>query len=246
MLVAACLAQLANFSSNSDSRIGLLGWPYAARMGRTVALVEQTTRLGGMLGAGLCHLDKRYFASVSGIIREWCDRNRDYYLTQLPDDPIVRAPTAGFEMSVRLGTKFEPHIAEKHFRQLVAEAKRTALGLVQAGWVPPRPRSVKVPGSAVICGAGDFWRDAPYRGVTIDPFPCRDQHVLFKRQVAWVTICKRGFDECGSPRCMEALGVRDVLEAPVLAAVGAALDPVAKIPETKVCAVRVETCATVS
>jgi hypothetical protein len=49
--------------------------------------------------------------------------------------------------------------------------------------------------------------------LTVDPFPCRDQHVLFKRQVSWVTICKRAFDECGSPRCMEALGVSDVLAA---------------------------------
>jgi ADP-heptose:LPS heptosyltransferase len=69
------------------------------------------------------------------------------------------------------------------------------------------------PGSALLAGHGDFWRNCRYRALTIDPFPCRDQHVLFKRQVAWVTICKRAFDECGSPRCMEALGVRDVLEA---------------------------------
>ena len=96
----------------------------AARMGLTVALVEETTRLGGMLGAGLCHLDKKYFASVSGIIREWCDRNRDYYLRELPDDPVVKAAPVGSDMAVRLGTKFEPHIAEKHFKELVAEAGR--------------------------------------------------------------------------------------------------------------------------
>ena len=84
----------------------------AARMGASVTLVEETTRLGGMLSAGLCHLDKKYFASVSGIIREWCDRNRDYYLRELPDDPVVKAAPVGSDMAVRLGTKFEPHIAE--------------------------------------------------------------------------------------------------------------------------------------
>jgi 3-hydroxyacyl-CoA dehydrogenase len=31
--------------------------------------------------------------------------------------------------------------------QLIAQAKRTALGLLQAGWTPPAPRTVKVPGS---------------------------------------------------------------------------------------------------
>ena len=96
----------------------------AARMGRSVAIIEETTRLGGMLSGGLCHLDKRYFASVSGILRQWCDLNRDYYLKHLPDDPVVRAAPAGYDMSVRQGTKFEPHVAERHFGRLVAEAKR--------------------------------------------------------------------------------------------------------------------------
>jgi ADP-heptose:LPS heptosyltransferase len=69
------------------------------------------------------------------------------------------------------------------------------------------------PGSALLAGHGDFWRNCRYRALTIDPFPCRDQHVLFKREVAWVTICKRAFAECGSPRCMAGLAVRDVLTA---------------------------------
>src|SRR6185437_17099880 len=34
------------------------------------------------------------------------------------------------------------------------------------------------PGSAVICGAGDFFANSPYRAVTVDPFPCRDQPLL--------------------------------------------------------------------
>ena len=69
------------------------------------------------------------------------------------------------------------------------------------------------PGSALLAGYGAFWRNCRYRALTIDPFPCRDQHVLFKREVAWVTICKRAFAECGAPRCMEGLNVRDVLAA---------------------------------
>jgi ADP-heptose:LPS heptosyltransferase len=61
------------------------------------------------------------------------------------------------------------------------------------------------PGSALISGAGLFWRDAPFRAVTVDPFPCRDQRVLFKREIAWVRRCGRGIDECPRPRCMEAI-----------------------------------------
>jgi ADP-heptose:LPS heptosyltransferase len=71
------------------------------------------------------------------------------------------------------------------------------------------------PGSDVICGAGDFWRAAPYRSVTVKPFPCRDQHVLFRREIAWVQRCGRTIDQCAAPRCMEAI---------TLAAVEAAID----------------------
>jgi hypothetical protein len=69
------------------------------------------------------------------------------------------------------------------------------------------------PGSAVICGAGDFWRASPYRAVTVDPFPCRDQRVLFKREIAWVRRCGRGTAECPAPRCMHAIGLEDVTVA---------------------------------
>ena len=61
------------------------------------------------------------------------------------------------------------------------------------------------PGSAVICGAGDFWRDMPYRAVTVDPFACRDQTILFKRDIAWVRRCGRSVAECPAHRCMSAI-----------------------------------------
>lgn len=62
------------------------------------------------------------------------------------------------------------------------------------------------PGSALICGAGRFWRDMPYRAVTVDPFPCRDQTVLFKRDIDWVRRCGRSTAQCAAPRCMDAIG----------------------------------------
>jgi ADP-heptose:LPS heptosyltransferase len=66
------------------------------------------------------------------------------------------------------------------------------------------------PGSSLICGAGDFWRDTRYRAVTVDPFPCRDQRVLFKRDIEWVRRCGRSVAQCPAPRCMEAIDVDDV------------------------------------
>ncbi len=69
------------------------------------------------------------------------------------------------------------------------------------------------PGSAVICGAGDFWRNSPYSAVTVDPFPCRDQTILFGRDIAWVRRCGRSTAECAHARCMDAIGIRAVTDA---------------------------------
>jgi ADP-heptose:LPS heptosyltransferase len=69
------------------------------------------------------------------------------------------------------------------------------------------------PGSAVLCGSGDFWRDAPQRALTLDPFPCRDQRILFRRKLDWVRRCTRSTAECAEPRCMHAIEVSTVLQA---------------------------------
>jgi ADP-heptose:LPS heptosyltransferase len=73
------------------------------------------------------------------------------------------------------------------------------------------------PGSAVICGTGDFFADCPYRAVTVDPFPCRDQTIQFFRDVAWVRRCERlpGASPGGCERalCMEAITVAAVTSA---------------------------------
>jgi len=71
------------------------------------------------------------------------------------------------------------------------------------------------PGSALISGPGLFWRDAPFRAVTVEPFPCRDQRVLFKREIAWVRRCGRGIGECPRPRCMDAIDLAQVCAATV-------------------------------
>jgi ADP-heptose:LPS heptosyltransferase len=69
------------------------------------------------------------------------------------------------------------------------------------------------PGSATISGAGAFWRESPYRAVTIDPFPCRDQRVLFRREVPWVRRCGRTLQQCAHPRCMDAIELDAVIAA---------------------------------
>jgi ADP-heptose:LPS heptosyltransferase len=69
------------------------------------------------------------------------------------------------------------------------------------------------PGSATLFGRGEFWRDAPFREVTLADFPCRDQRTLFKRRIEWVRRCQRTLAECAAPRCMQGIGVEPVLAA---------------------------------
>ncbi len=69
------------------------------------------------------------------------------------------------------------------------------------------------PGSATISGAGNFWRAAPYRAVTVDPFPCRDQRILFRREIPWVRRCARTLAQCPEPRCMQAIPDAAVTQA---------------------------------
>ena len=69
------------------------------------------------------------------------------------------------------------------------------------------------PGTPQLVGSGRFFRNAPWKAVIVDPFPCRDQPILYKRQVLWVRRCARTTRECASPACMHAIGVRDVIAA---------------------------------
>lgn len=75
------------------------------------------------------------------------------------------------------------------------------------------------PGSALICGPGDYFAGMPGRAVIVEPFACRDQSIQFFREVPWVRRCERlyGTSEgrCARPLCMEAVA---------LAAVNAAVD----------------------
>ena len=69
------------------------------------------------------------------------------------------------------------------------------------------------PSSALLTGRGEFWKDAPFTEVTVAEFACRDQPVLFGRDIIWVRTCRRTLAECARPRCMEAIALEDVLRA---------------------------------
>ena len=80
------------------------------------------------------------------------------------------------------------------------------------------------PGSATLTGPGRYYAAMPWRAATVDPYPCRDQRVLFRREIPWVRRCGRSTAECARPRCMEAIGVD---------AVAAAIDRVLALPDPR-------------
>jgi ADP-heptose:LPS heptosyltransferase len=87
-------------------------------------------------------------------------------------------------------------------------------GVAHLGRVTGTPTvSLFGPGSHVICAPGQFWRDMPWAAVVQDPFPCRDQRLLFRREITWVRRCTRSTAECAEPRCMHAIALEAVLEA---------------------------------
>jgi ADP-heptose:LPS heptosyltransferase len=69
------------------------------------------------------------------------------------------------------------------------------------------------PGSAVLFGGGEFWRNIPDRKVTIEHFPCRDENIVFRRYLPWAEQCGRTPDQCAAPKCMQALTTGMVVEA---------------------------------
>jgi ADP-heptose:LPS heptosyltransferase len=72
------------------------------------------------------------------------------------------------------------------------------------------------PGSSFLYGKGDFWRNAPYVGIAEDPFPCRDQKRLFRREIDWVRRCGRSPTACPTPgACMQAIPFCSVEKAVV-------------------------------
>ena len=75
------------------------------------------------------------------------------------------------------------------------------------------------PGSALLFGAGSFWRNAAFRAVTVENFPCRDQTLLFKRDITWVRRCQRATGEtrtattCHTADCMHEITIAAVTGA---------------------------------
>ncbi|GAB2901517.1 glycosyltransferase family 9 protein [Uliginosibacterium flavum] len=72
------------------------------------------------------------------------------------------------------------------------------------------------PGSSLISGAGEYWRDSPFTALSID-IACRNQTNTFRRQAAWIQRCSRSFgpaaNQCAEARCMQGITLEVVQAA---------------------------------
>ncbi|MBT7411070.1 MAG: glycosyltransferase family 9 protein [Methylococcales bacterium] len=81
-------------------------------------------------------------------------------------------------------------------------------GMAHFGRITDTPTVVLFgPGSAVICGKGDFWKNSRYETVFEADIKCRDQNILFRRKLSWVKRCGRTTRSCSHAICMQAITV---------------------------------------
>ena len=92
----------------------------AARMGRSVALVEENAHLGGMSASGLGKSDIENRAAIRGFFAEFVERVHRCYLEKYgPDSENVRL--------CREGYYYEPSVAEATFDRMVEEQPSISL-----------------------------------------------------------------------------------------------------------------------
>lgn len=132
LLVAPAPAPLAGAEPAREAEVcvyggtsgGVVAAVQAARMGRRVVLVEPGRHLGGMTSGGLSAVDIGEPRSVGGIAREYFTRLVAAYGKKLRwDQPFQGSggPATGGAYSI------EPHVAERVFEEMAAEAGVTVL-----------------------------------------------------------------------------------------------------------------------
>ena len=78
----------------------------AARSQKSVALIEQSPVLGGVLSSGVIRLDDMYVESNSGVMEEFRQRVKSYHRSELAEDPLVKGSSkarSSFSLECRGG-----------------------------------------------------------------------------------------------------------------------------------------------
>jgi hypothetical protein len=137
---------------------GVVAAVSASREGEKVVLIEPGRHLGGMVSGGLGATDFGNRGAIGGISREFFRRVLDHYVkTYGAGSPQVKDCSDGF--------KFEPHVAEAVFEDMIREAKvevvrESTLGRVEV--VDSRVVSIRTNRGETFLGA--VFIDASYEG----------------------------------------------------------------------------------
>lgn len=140
----------------------------AARMGKTVVLIEPGQHIGGLTSGGLGWTDSGNKAVIGGISREFYQRVKKHY-----DNPAVwihekRDSYQFYRAKDDAMWTFEPKVAEKLLREMLAEANVA----VVFGERLDRVKGVKLEGKRIVSigmesgkvFAGKMFIDATYEG----------------------------------------------------------------------------------
>lgn len=95
----------------------------AGRSHLSVALISEDPVVGGMLVSGVSRADDAVLQASSGIYDEFRKRVAEYYLTQMPNDPVVKASLTSNSVrhNVSKGQAWEPKVAIAIYKQMLAE-----------------------------------------------------------------------------------------------------------------------------
>jgi hypothetical protein len=117
---AAAETQRADVVVVAATPAGVAAAVAAARSGASVILIEEGQHVGGIVSGGLTNTDIRKHAAVGGLYNEFKRRVRQHYVQSYgADSEQVRL--------CRDGNRFEPKVAERVFRDLLAGEERIRL-----------------------------------------------------------------------------------------------------------------------
>lgn len=117
---AFCRAEQADVVVVAATPAGVAAAVAAAKGGAKVILLEESAHVGGILAGGLTNTDIRKAGAVGGLFNGFKSRIVEYYtVTYGAGSPEVKL--------CREGNMFEPHIAEKVFRDMLAAEKNLRL-----------------------------------------------------------------------------------------------------------------------
>lgn len=114
----------------------------AAKQGRDVALIDVNAHVGGMMSGGLVDTDIGDRSTVGGLADDFLKRVTEHYRKTYGEK------SKQFERC-RNGVKFEPHVAEKIFEEMLAEHPKIRV------WRSHRHRSANLEGGKITSIAVD-------------------------------------------------------------------------------------------